>query len=403
MKTLKIPLSWQIIISVIVAMLMVYIFPSLAACLGDATDLYVRLLALVLVPYLFAGIISALSNQTSGGFLGRLALKNLTWFAASETVAVGFALIISNIVFQNSTILIANIPSYSLDTSRDFGDFFMRIIPASILDVFRDSNVIFVLLSSCVISVLVGRCHDRQKLFLQNFFTSFSELMQKCSDVVAGLSPLGFFFLTCKLATTDEIFGKFSNFTPFLIAISLGLLIYSLVILPIVVKAFAKASAFRMLKVFSSTLFASFGFLSSTLAIPQAINKLKSELGVSSKVADSSMPMISVLSLNGSSIYLATAAMYIAQAYGINMSFLEQFVLIFAVIFISVAAYGFPLKLSVMLFPVLERMGIPIDGIGIFLACDLFFGMVCSCIDTWANICATTVIANSEGDVIKNE
>ena len=113
------------------------------------------------------------------------------------------------------------------------------------------------------------------------------------------------------------------------------------------------------------------------------------------------MPLLTILNFNGTSIFLTTAILFIAQAYGINLSLLEQIILIFTVSFITIGNVAAPLKLSVLIFPVLESMGVPLEGMGVIVACDLFFGMLCSAADTWCNVAVTAVIARSEDDKIK--
>ncbi|MBR4267068.1 MAG: cation:dicarboxylase symporter family transporter [Bacteroidales bacterium] len=400
MKSLKIPLSWQIVLAVVLALLLSYFVPALAILAGEVTHLYIRLLSLILVPYLFFGVMSAFSMQSSSGFFGRLALKNLTWFVAFEMIAVITGLIISNIIFQNSVIVIETMEGVHLESPINFGDFLFSMIPQNIFADICDNNLFPLFLISCMLGFFIVRCSDKSRVYLSNFFTSMSELMQKVTDFVGALAPVGIFCLVCGLASDDSIFDKFNKVVPFIIALSIGFFLHSFVWLPLILKIWTKVGPFQLLKTFSSVIFTSMGFSSSTLAIPLITNKMKSEINVSPKIADFSVPMISILSFNGTSLYLCIAAMFIAQAYGINLSIVEQSILIFSVIFISIATNTIPLKLKVLLLPVLERMGIPIEGIGIIVFCDVFFGMISSGLDTWANICATTIIASSEGDDI---
>jgi Na+/H+-dicarboxylate symporter len=163
-------------------------------------------------------------------------------------------------------------------------------------------------------------------------------------------------------------------------------------------KVMTKYNPFNILKIFSSTLLISAVSRNSFLTMPLTANKMVSEAGVSPKISFFSLPLTTVLSFCGTSVYLCVAALFTAQVYGINMSFSEGMVLVLSCVFISIATFETPLKLTVLLFPVLERLGIPIEGIGVLTVCDLLFSIICAAVDSWSNVCANIVIAASEGD-----
>lgn len=401
MKVLKIPLSWQIVVSIIAALLIWYVFPMAAAYLGELTELYINGLTLLLVPYVFFTLMSVFSAESSNLFFGRIVLKNLFWFVTVETLAAVLSLLISNIFFMDSVIETANVENVHFELQRDFGDFVFSALPQNIFSAVMDHNLFSILLITCILGLLSTRCKDRTRTYFSSFFSSFSDLMEKCAVFASNLSPLGIFFFVCKLASDGNIFDNFEKIIPFLLAVTVSLLIHCMVVLPVIVKVFTKRSPFQVMKVFSSSLFITLSARSPILTLPFVAEKMKNEAGISSRVSFLSLPVAGVLSFNGTTVFLTVAAMYIAQAYGINLSVLEQLTLVFSVIFICVANFDFPLKMTVLLFPVLERIGIPIEGLGILVCCDLCFSMIASAADMWGNVCATLVIAKSEGDNIK--
>jgi Na+/H+-dicarboxylate symporter len=234
--------------------------------------------------------------------------------------------------------------------------------------------------------------------YLSSFFSSFSELIQKCAALALTLSPIGVFCFICKLLVQGGTFTFSKTLTPFIIAVSTALALYSFGILPLIMKVMTKYNPFNILKIFSSTLLISAVSRNSFLTMPLTANKMVLEAGVSPKIPFFSLPLTTVLSFCGTSVYLCVAALFTAQVYGINMSFSEGMVLVLSCVFISIATFETPLKLTVLLFPVLERLGIPIEGIGVLTVCDLLFSIICAAVDSWSNVCANIVIAASEGD-----
>jgi len=398
----NIPLSWQIVIAIIAAMPISYIFPSAAAFIGELTELYIRILSLILIPFVFFTMIEVFVSENTNGVFSRLSLKSLTWFVTVQTVAVVISLIISGVVFQNFTISIENSFLFEEnDYQKNFGDFIFSAIPENIFKAIQDNNLLAILLITFVLGILASGCKDRTRTYFVSFFSSFSELMQKCANFAAALSPFGVFCLVCKISTQGGIIDNFNRLLPFIIAVLTSLLFYSTIILPLILKIMTKSQPFKALKTFSSIIFISAFSQNPTLAVPLGAIKMKNEAGISSKFCFFSFPLTSVLSFCATSIYLCVAAMYISKAYEINMTFSEQIILVLSAVFISAASFEVPLKLSVLLYPVLERIGIPVEGIGILVSCDILFSFICSGLDTWSNICANIVIASSEGDNLR--
>ncbi|MBO7566917.1 MAG: cation:dicarboxylase symporter family transporter [Bacteroidales bacterium] len=400
MKNLNIPLSWQIVLAAIVAVIIGRLFPAVSGFAGEIAESYMRLLML-LIPYFVCAVVSAFTSSDDKGFSLRITLKTLTGFVGMEIIAGSTALLVANIFFANTNIEALNLPAVELDTSKTLGDFFFNIIPHNFVDILRAKNLPFVILISCIIGYYANKCSDKSRLTLTKFFSSCNELMHHITGFMAALSPIGIFGITCKLTAEGVIFDSFHKILPLVIAAGVSLLLHSLVFVPILLKSLAKCQPYRLFKMFGSVLWTSLGFSSSTLSATLAMHRMKEESGISSKISGVTMPVLTILNFNGTSIFLTTAILFIAQAYGINLSLLEQIILIFTVSFITIGNVAAPLKLSVLIFPVLESMGVPLEGMGVIVACDIFFGMLCSAADTWSNVAVTTVIARSEDDKIK--
>ena len=396
----KIPLTWQMVVAAVAAMLCWYVFPVAAEYAGEVTDLYIRILSLILTPYVFFSMMNVFTKETSEGVFGRLALKNLTWFILVQTFAVAVSLFVSDIVFQNFDLKPFNqggtLKGFSQE--KNFGDFIFSAVPDNIFSAATGNNLLTVLLITCILGFLASKCKDRTMTYLSSFFSSFSELIQKCAALALTLSPIGVFCFICKLLVQGGTFTFSKTLTPFIIAVSTALALYSFGILPLIMKVMTKYNPFNILKIFSSTLLISAVSRNSFLTMPLTANKMVSEAGVSPKIPFFSLPLTTVLSFCGTSVYLCVAALFTAQVYGINMSFSEGMVLVLSCVFISIATFETPLKLTVLLFPVLERLGIPIEGIGVLTVCDLLFSIICAAVDSWSNVCANIVIAASEGD-----
>lgn len=403
MRRKKIPLAWQTVLAAIMAIIIGKVWPWAAAYAGGFTPIFVRALSFLLIPYIFIGICGAITKKSEREFTGRIILKNLSSFVTMEMLAIFTALLVSNIVFMNSAIELPNTPTPAINNPREFGDFITNIVPQDLMSAFSPLNLLAVVVTACLFGYFTNRCADRSRIFLTNLYNSCGDVLQRICDLVSSLCPIGIFCVFSQLATDGAIFNSLYTIRPLITAACVGLAIHALVSIPIILRLTAKCNPYRLIKTFSNSLFNSLGFSTPTLTIPMAINRMKSEAGISAHIADFSMPVISTLNFNGTSIFLATATMYVAQAYGINLSIMEQVILMFAVSFITIGTVGSPLKLSLIMYPIMESMGIPLEGMGALMLCEMLFGMICPVVDVWSNIAITVNIAEGEGDKIKTE
>lgn len=399
----RIPLAWQSVLAAILAIIIGKAWPQAAAYAGGFAPIFTRMLQLLIIPFVFMGICSAITRKSDYGFAGRVLLKNLSGFVVMEVLAIVTALIVSNIVFINTSIKLPDMQRVIVDQPREFGDFLLNMVPGDIASIFTHANLPAVVVVACILGYFTNRCADRSRIFLTNLFNSSNDVMQRVCSLVAAVCPLGIFCMVSRITADGVIFGSLYKVSPLIVAALTGLGIHALISIPLILKVSSRVSPFRLLKQFSNSLYTSISFSSSTLAVPLAVNRMKTDAGISAHISDFSMPVISVLNFNGTSIFLATAAMYVAQAYGINLSIMEQVVLLFAVSFITIGTVACPLRLSLLMYPVMESMGIPLEGMGALMLCELLFGMLCPMVDLWANIAVTVNIAEGEGDKIKTE
>ncbi len=403
MRKKKIPLAWQTVLAAILAIIIGRAWPQAASYMGSFGDIFARMLSLMAIPFVLVGICSAITNKSDYGFAGRIILKNLSGFVGMETLAVGTALLVSNIVFYNTGIELPSSYGPISESPREFGDFLLKMVPGDISSIFTQSNLPGVVVMACIFGYFTHQCADRSRIFLTNLFSAGNDVMQRVCDLVASICPIGVFCIFCQTASDSTILDSLPKVSPLITAASIALGIHALISIPLILKVSSGVRPFRLLKMFSNSLYTSISFSSSTLAMPLAVNRMKSDAGISAHVSDFSMPVISVLNFNGTSIFLATAAMYVAQAYGINLSIMEQVVLMLAVSCITIGTVDFPLRLSLIMYPVMEYLGIPLEGMGAIIICELLFGMLCPMVDLWANIAVTVNIAEGEGDKIKTE
>ena len=120
--------------------------------------------------------------------------------------------------------------------------------------------------------------------------------------------------------------------------------------------------------------------------------------GVSNKITSFTLPLGATINMDGTALYECVAAIFIAQAYGIDLSFTQQFIIVFTSLLASIGAAGIPMAGLVMITVVLTAANLPLEGVGLIIAVDLLLDMMRTTVNVWSDTCAAVTIARSEGE-----
>ncbi len=144
-----------------------------------------------------------------------------------------------------------------------------------------------------------------------------------------------------------------------------------------------------------------FSTRSSSATLPLTIDAIETNAGVSNKISSFVLPLGATINMDGTALYECVAAMFIAQAYGIELSFIQQMIVVFTALLASIGAAGIPMAGLVMISVVLTAVGLPLEGVGLILAVDPFLDMCRTTVNVFSDTCGAVTIAKTEGEVLK--
>jgi Na+/H+-dicarboxylate symporter len=225
----------------------------------------------------------------------------------------------------------------------------------------------------------------------------------KITLFIIRFTPLGIFSITAKVIAQqiqmgNEISEVISRLGLYFITVLLGLLIHGLITLPLSIKLLGKANPLKHLKNMATPLLTAFSTSSSNATLPLTMKAVEFEDGVSNKVASFTLPLGATINMNGTALYECVAVMFIAQAYGIDLTFGQQLIVIFTALLAAIGSAGIPMAGLVMMVVVLKAVGLPLEGIGLILAVDRILDMFRTTINVYGDTCCAVIIAKSEGE-----
>jgi Na+/H+-dicarboxylate symporter len=151
----------------------------------------------------------------------------------------------------------------------------------------------------------------------------------------------------------------------------------------------------------TTALLTAFSTSSSSATLPLTMEAVEHNSGVSNKITSFVLPLGATVNMDGTALYECVAAMFIAQAYGIHLSFLSQMVVVFTALLASIGAAGIPMAGLVMISVILSAVGLPLEGVGLILAVDRILDMCRTTVNVWSDSCGAAIIAKTEGEELK--
>ncbi len=402
---LKIKLHWQILIALAIAVIYGLFLTDYVSYVTWMGDLFLRALRMIIVPLILTSIISGVANIGDAHNLGRLGLKTFAYYITTSFFAIITGLVLVNIIQPGVGAdlgLRSEVPELAA-TSGDLGDIIMRMVPTNVFDALASADMLAIIFFSILIGYFITRVNEKYKIMFTDFFNGGFQIMMKLTHFVIIFTPLG--ILGIVAAVVAEQAGNILNLVGrlglYMSAVLLGLLFHAFITLPLILKLVARVKPALHGKAMSAPLLTAFSTSSSSATLPLTLDAVENNSGVSNKVTSFVLPLGATVNMDGTALYECVAAMFIAQAYGIELGFIMQMVVVVTALLASIGAAGIPMAGLVMISVILSAVGLPLEGVGLILAVDRFLDMCRTTVNVWSDSCGAVTIAKTEGEMLK--
>ena len=414
------PLHYQVLAAIILATLMGLWTGQDAAILGVkfydiysfVGTLFLNALKMVVVPLVMASIICGVSNFGTGEGLGRLGAKTIGFYLFTCLLAVLLGLIVINIVGPGyidgkpaGEQLNLNVASEQVSTlvdkvaNRGTGDIvavFLRMVPTNVFAAAAEGQMLGLIFFSIVFAIFMMRIATPLSEVLRNFWQAVFDTMMLITMWVMRFAPYGVFGLVAKTVAATG-FSAFAPVFYFFASVLFCLVFHTLITQSIILKLVAGINPLKHLAVMSPALLTSFSTASSSATLPVTIECVK-KAGVSNKISSFVLPLGATVNMNGTALYECMAAMFIAQAYGLDISFTTQVIVVMTALLTSIGVAGIPSASLVAISVILTAIGLPLEGLGLLLITDRVLDMLRTSVNVYGDSCGAVVIARTEGE-----
>jgi len=368
-------------------------------------------LKMLIVPLILSSIITGIAGMGDGGAMGRLGGKTLTYYLVTTLLATITGLAMVNIFSPGIVdgepareIIVLSEQSVDEITDRvqgrgagDVVDIFIRMVPANIVAAAAQGKMLGLIFFSLLFGYFMTRVEGSAGKTLREFWQGIFVVMMKITDLVMQFAPLGVFALVAKVIASTG-FAAFEPLLAFFFTVLGALAFHFVITLPLLLWLFAGVNPLRHYKAMSPALLTAFSTASSSASLPLSMDCVEKRAGVSNRTTSFVLPLGATVNMDGTALYECVAAMFIAQAYGLELGFGQQFTIVLVALLTSIGVAGIPAASLVAITIILTAIGLPVEAVGLILAVDRVLDMCRTSVNIFSDSCGAVIIGRSEGE-----
>src|SRR5437016_4790762 len=394
----RVSLSRWIILAMMAGIFLGWLFPQTALHLKFISTVFLHLIKCIIVPLIFATLVVGIAGHTDDmKAVGRLALKSIVYFEIVTTLALFIGLAAVNLVRPGAGIQLAGTAEKGKEfaaTKVSFDSVIEHLSPQSIFDAAARNDVLQVVIFAIIFGVALGRVKGKPKQTMVEFFEGLSEVMFKFTGMVMCVAPFG---VGAAIASTiaQNGLGILLSLGKLVGTLYGALLVFVLLVF-VPVMLLARIPVLQFFRTVREPALLAFSTASSEAALPDAL-RLMERFGVPRRIVSFVLPAGYSFNLDGSTLYLSLAAIFVAQAAGIHLSIGQQLPIVLTLMLTSKGVAGVSRAAIVLLLATVGSFGLPVEPVFILLGIDQLMEMARTSVNVLGNCLATVAVARWEG------
>jgi len=372
--------------------------------------LFLNALKMLIVPLIVSSIISGIAGIGSSSALGRLGARTIVYYLMTSLLAILTGLLLVNLIAPG---LVDGMPAHDrLGFAANGNDVaakvaghggadvvavFLRMVPVNIVSAAADGQMLGLIFFSLLYGYFMTRIGEDYAETQYHFWRGLFKVMMLMTEWVIRFAPIGVFALVAKVVA-ETGFAAAEPLLLFFMTVLLALAVHFLFTLPLLLRLVARVNPWRHYRAMAPALLTAFSTASSSATLPVTIDCVEKNAGVSNRTSSFVLPLGATVNMDGTALYECVAAMFIAQAYGLELSFAVQFTIVLIALLTSIGVAGIPSASLVAIAVILGAIGLPAEGIGLILAVDRVLDMCRTAVNVYSDSCGAVIIARLEGE-----
>jgi proton glutamate symport protein len=416
----RLPLYWRIIIGMIAgivfAILMLQVnngVQFIVNWIKPFGTIFINLLKLIAVPLILASLIKGISDLKDISKLSKMGFRTIGFYLFTTVLAVSLGLLIANLVNPGNALSEETrsemLATYGQDVEKQKEQaqqqkqtgplkFVEDIVPDNIFNAATsNSRMLQVIFFALFLGISMILLPEKNTKPFKDFFDSTNDIILKMIDIIMLAAPYGVFALIAALVAESPSVELFKALGIYAFTVVLGLSILLFIFYPLLVYLFTRRNPIKFLRQISAAQLLAFSTSSSAATLPVTMEVVEKNVGVDNEVSSFVLPIGATINMDGTSLYQAVAAIFIAQAFGMDLTLAAQLGIILTATLASIGSAAVPGAGMVMLIIVLTQAGIPEAGLALIFAVDRPLDMLRTAANVTSDCSIATIIAKSLG------
>ncbi len=377
--------------------------------------IFVNLLKLIAVPLVFASLVKGVSSLSDISRLSRIGGKTVIFYLVSTVIATSIGLMLVNVVkpgsdFDRDKVQIgannqqgASVKIIAAEEVKEEGplQFIIDIVPVNVFEsASNNRNMLQVIFFAILFGIAIVMLPKEKTAYVRGFFDGINDIVLQIVDLIMMLAPYGVFALLAGLVVdfgaSNTLFIALAKYT-FTVFVGLSLMIF--VIYPFFLRIFTRMSYKKFFIGIMPAQMLAFSTSSSAATLPVTMERCEDHLGISEEISSFVLPLGATINMDGTSLYQAVAAVFIATAFGIDLDLSEQLTIVLTATLASIGSAAVPGAGMVMLVIVLGAINVPVEGVALIFGVDRILDMMRTVVNVTGDASIATIVATTEGDL----
>lgn len=387
----------KIILGLVLGVIVGIIFPAFSVAIKPLGDAFISAIKMLIVPLIFSSLVVGVTGMKDPKKMGRIGIKTFALYLLTTAVAISIGLGIGTVLQPGKNLGLALPAVSAVQEAQTQTTSLVGLIPKNPIKSMADGNVLQIIVFAILFGIALNFAGKPADPVIK-VINGIAEAMYKLTAIVMELAPYGVFALMAFIAQKYGI-DVFIPLLKVLFGVYLGCILHAFFTLGGSVTFLAKLNPARFFKGIIDALAIAYSTASSSGTLPVTIRCARKNLGVSDTIASFVLPLGATINMDGTAMYQGVAALFVAQAYGIDLAFGDYITIILTSTLASIGSAGVPGAGLIMLTLVLNSVGLPVEGIAIVAGIDRILDMARTTVNVVGDCMVTVVIAKSENEL----
>ena len=375
------------------------LLPEIVPYISWVGDIFLRALGLIVVPLILCSIVTSLIDIRKSKFdLKSTGTMTIGLYVITMVIAIVTGWILVRII-QPGVGVVMDVGVEALDSfeQKTLSEILVNLVPNNLFAAFSSNNTLPVILIAFLFGLFIPKIELKYQSGFENLFKGGLDLMTKITKFIIKLAPVGIFAIVAKqFSLTTDFLALMENMFMYVLTVTIGLVIHMFLWLQLILRFGFKVNPWKHISNMSAPLLTGFSTASSGATLPLTLHAVEHRSGVSKDITNFTIPLGTAINMDGTALLECVGVIFIAQVYGIELTFVQQLLVAFTALLSAVGAAAIPMGGLVTMTIILYAVGLPIEGIGLIIGVDRILDMMRTSVNIYGDTCVSVMVAKIE-------